>query len=119
VRIHLTAEHATEFQPAHDGFELRQFFLDFGNSLRVVFRLRQFQQFERILQARPRYIEMFQIGREARTFLAQLLRLFWLVPDVGQFKLQIYFFKALFLAVVVKETPEAKRRARTGREGFS
>jgi len=31
-----------------------------------------------------------------------------IVPDVGQFQFAVYFFKTLFLGVVVKDTPEAK-----------
>jgi len=33
------------------------------------------------------------------------LRAFGLVPDVPLFQLGVYFFKTLFLSIVVKDTP--------------
>ena len=45
---------------------------------------------------------------------AQILRVFGVVPDCRIFKLAIDFGQALMLLIVVKDTPEWFRNARTG-----
>jgi len=42
---------------------------------------------------------------ERGTLFTQRLSAFRFVPDVRLFQLGIYFFKALFLGIVVKDTP--------------
>ncbi|CCJ81004.1 hypothetical protein BN134_1731 [Cronobacter dublinensis 1210] len=42
---------------------------------------------------------------KGRTLFAERLRAFGLVPDVRLFQLGVYFFKTLFLGIVVKDTP--------------
>jgi len=39
------------------------------------------------------------------TFFTQRLSAFRFVPDVRLFQLCVYFFQALFLGIVVKDTP--------------
>jgi len=42
---------------------------------------------------------------ERGTLFTQRLRAFRFVPDVWLFQLGVYFFKTLFLGIVVKDTP--------------
>jgi hypothetical protein len=39
------------------------------------------------------------------TFFTQRLCAFGFVPDVRLFQLGVYFFQALFLGIIVKDTP--------------
>ncbi|CCJ70835.1 hypothetical protein BN137_163 [Cronobacter condimenti 1330] len=50
-------------------------------------------------------IQRFDNGFKGRTFFAQRLGAFGFVPDVRLFQLGVYFFKTLFLGIVVKDTP--------------
>jgi hypothetical protein len=42
---------------------------------------------------------------ERGTLFTQRLRAFRFVPDVRLFQLGVYFFKTLFLGIIVKDTP--------------
>jgi len=42
---------------------------------------------------------------ERGTFFTQRLSAFRFVPDVRLFQLGVYFFKTLFLGIIVKDTP--------------
>ena len=77
------------------------------------------QQFAGIGQRCARAVELLQVGAQPRALATQFLRPLRLVPDIRQFELADDFFQPLFLGVVVKETPEARRCARRGREGSS
>jgi hypothetical protein len=56
-----------------------------------------------------------QFPFQPRTLAAQFLRAFGLVPDFRLLQVERYFFETLFLAGIVKETPEAKCCGRAGR----
>jgi hypothetical protein len=112
VRIHLAAKHAAELEHAHPGFELRDFLFDVADRGGVVFGLGQFQQFGGIRQRGARGVELLEVGAQPRAFAPQLLCALGVVPDILLFQLADDFFQALFLGVVVKGTPEARRCAR-------
>jgi len=50
-------------------------------------------------------IQRIDDGFERRTFFTQRLCAFRFVPDVRLFQLGVYFFKTLFLSIIVKDTP--------------
>jgi hypothetical protein len=52
---------------------------------------------------------------QAGAFAAQCLGVFGVVPDIRVFQLPVYFFKALALGFVVKDTPVAKATVPGGR----
>ncbi|ACY85759.1 hypothetical protein ETAE_2926 [Edwardsiella piscicida] len=47
---------------------------------------------------------------------AQCLRTLRFIPDIRLFQLGVYFFQALFLGIVVKDTPSEHLSAQTGPE---
>jgi hypothetical protein len=112
VRVHLAAEHAAELEHAHPRFELRDFPLDVADRRGIVFGLGQFKQFGGVRQRGASRIELFEVGAQPRAFAPQFLRPLGVVPDILLFQFADDFFQALFLGVVVKETPEARRCAR-------
>jgi len=50
-------------------------------------------------------VEGINNGFEGGTLFTQRLGAFRFVPDVRLFQLGVYFFEALFLGIVVKDTP--------------
>jgi hypothetical protein len=112
VRIHLAAEHAAELEHPHAGFKLRDFPFDVADGGRVILGLGQLQQLDGIGQRRACGIQLLQVRAQPRALSPKLLRPLRVVPDILLFQLADDFFQALFLGVVVKETPEAKRCAR-------
>jgi len=81
----------------------------------VVLALGQFKQFagfaQPVLQAGDAAYGLVEKGFLA----AQGLGVFGVVPDVRVFEFPVYFFQALALGVVVKDTPEAKAAVPGGR----
>jgi hypothetical protein len=65
----------------------------------------QLKQFAGATQAIIKTADAVDDLVELRAFLAQLLGAFGVVPDVGILQLAAYFFQALSLGVVVKDTP--------------
>jgi hypothetical protein len=66
---------------------------------------------EAFFQAGDAVDVLFQAG----TFAAQGLGILGVVPDIRVFELPVYFFQALALGFVVKDTPEAKAAVPGGR----
>jgi len=112
VRVHLAAEHAPELEHAHARFELGNFPFDVADRGGVVLGLGQLQQLGGVRQRGARGIQLLQVGAQPCAFAPQLLRPFGIVPDILLFQFADDFFQALFLGVVVKGTPEARRCAR-------
>jgi hypothetical protein len=50
-------------------------------------------------------IQRFNDGFEGGTLFTQRLCAFRFVPNVRLFQLGVYFFKAFFLRIIVKDTP--------------
>jgi hypothetical protein len=74
----------------------------------VVFALGQFQQFGGADQAFVNLADAVDGLVQQRALAAKLLGVFGFVPDVRVFQLPAYFFQALALGIVVKDTPEAR-----------
>jgi len=50
-------------------------------------------------------VDSFDNRFQRGTFFTQRLCAFGFVPDVGLFQLDVYFFEAFFLGIIVKDTP--------------
>ncbi len=74
----------------------------------VVLVFGQSQQFTGLAQAFFQAGDAVDVLLQAGAFTAQGLCVFGVVPDVRVLKLPVYFFQALALGFVVKDTPEAK-----------
>jgi hypothetical protein len=112
VRIHLAAEHAAELEHPDPRFELRDFPFDVADRGGVILGFGKLEQFGGVRQRGARGVELLEVGAQPRAFAPQFLRALGVVPDILLFQLADDFFQALFLGVVVKGTPEARRCAR-------
>jgi hypothetical protein len=112
VRVHLAAEHALQLETANVPFEPLGIPPDVPGGGFVTLPLGQLQQLRRIGDALRGAIDLGDVGAEAGAFLTELLRPLRLRPDGGVLELPRYLLEALFLAVVLKETPVARRCAR-------
>jgi hypothetical protein len=92
VRIHLAAEHALEFQPAHARFQLRRLALDLARGRFVVLALGQVQQLRGIADGGAGAVEVAQLGAEARAFASELLGPIGCSPDAGILQLATDLF---------------------------
>jgi hypothetical protein len=114
VRIHLAAKHALELEPANLALEPLRVAPDVPGGGLIAFPLGKLQQLRGIGDAVRGAIDVGDVGREARALLPQLLRALRLRPDSRVLELPPYFLEALFLAIVLKETPVTRRCARPG-----
>jgi hypothetical protein len=114
VRVHLPAEHALELESADLAVEPRSVLLYVPGGRLVALALGELQQLRRIVDAFGGAIDLRDLGRETRPLLPELLRPLRLRPDGRVLELPSYLLQALFLAVVLKETPVARRCARSG-----
>jgi hypothetical protein len=114
VRVHLAAEHALELQAADLALEPLRVRADVPGGGLVPLALRQIQQLRGIGDALGGALDLGDVGTEAGALLPELLRPLRLRPDRRVLELPTYLLEALFLAVVLKETPEARPCARLG-----
>jgi hypothetical protein len=114
VRVHLAAEHALELEPAHLALEPLGIAADVARGALIALRLGQLQQLRRIGNALGGGIDLPDVGVQAGALLPQLLRPLRLRPYRRVLELPPYLLQALFLAVVLKETPVARPYARLG-----
>jgi hypothetical protein len=111
VRVHLAAEHALEFEPAHVALERGRIALDLAGGRRIVLDFGELQQLAGVAQAGGRAIDFLELTGQACTLTPQLLGAIGRAPDAGILELTAYFFETFFLAVVLKETPSRRRHA--------
>ena len=81
----------------------------------VVLVFGQLQQLAGLAQAFFQASDAVDVLFQAGAFAAQGLCVFGVVPDIRVLKLPVYFFQALALGFVVKDTPEAKAAVPGGR----
>ena len=98
-------EHAAELKLRQLLFQHIKLSNGFVKGLFVVGFNGQLQQTGNILQPLRHLIQRINDGFQRGTLFAQRLRTFWFVPDVRLLQLGVYFFKTLFLSIVVKDTP--------------
>ncbi|KPW50728.1 Uncharacterized protein ALO88_05605 [Pseudomonas syringae pv. antirrhini] len=113
VGVHLATEHAAEFELFQRGTQA----LDFGShvvdgSLVFFFGGHQQQVFG-VDQPGGHFVQGFDDLRQQRALAPQLLSVGRVVPDIGIFELAVYFGQTIMFVIVVKDTPEWFRSART------
>jgi hypothetical protein len=114
VRVHLAAEHALELETANLALEPLGILPDVPRGSFVALPLGQLQELLRIADALGGAIDLRDVGAETGALLTELLGPLRLRPDGRVLELPPYLLEALFLAVVLKETPVARRCARPG-----
>jgi len=107
MRIHLPGEHALEFQLVHALLEAVHVGDHGQRGFLVVLGFGQLQQLGAAVQAFGQFADAVDGLAERGTLAAQGLGALGVVPDVGVFQFTLYFFQALALGIVVKETPSA------------
>ena len=98
-------EHTAEFQLRQLLFQHVEFCYGFVKGFFVVGFDGQLQQTGNIFQPLGHLIQRIYDSFERGTLFTQRLCAFRFVPDVRLFQLGVYFFKTLFLGIVVKDTP--------------
>jgi hypothetical protein len=98
-------EHALQFELAYARFEPVGILLDFGGGGGVVLAFSELEQFGGVRDPFGRGVDFFELGSKLGAFAAELASLVGVLPDGRVFQLAGYFFEALFLGVVLKETP--------------
>jgi hypothetical protein len=108
VSIHLTAEHALEFEFAHVRFESSGLALDIARGGLIVLELCELEQRSSVAQLRADAIELLELRGQPRALASELLRPSAVAPYRGFLELAADFLEALFLAIVLKETPSRR-----------
>jgi hypothetical protein len=102
--IHLTREHATEFEIRDARFEGTDVTVDFGDRGGIVFFDGEIEKFAGIHETTGDFVEADDNLLEPSTFLTERLRTLRFVPDVGLLEFALDLGQAFRLAVVVKDT---------------
>jgi hypothetical protein len=111
VRVHLATEHALELELAHGRLEAGALLLELCRGALVALGLGHREQLERVARAVAGAVEFADGLGEADAFLAQFLGTLGLGPDLRVLELADYFFEAITLVIVLKETPSRRRNA--------
>jgi hypothetical protein len=98
-------EHPLQLEPADAAFQMRGVTLDVARSAFVVLALGQFQQFRGVGDRFGRAVELTELGGQLGALAPEFLRLVGRLPDGRIFQLPVDLLQALFLGVVLKETP--------------
>ncbi len=96
-------------------FELFQIRDDFPDRIRVILFDRQRQQFPGVVESGRQVIEQSNDLLEPGTFLAERLRAFGYLPDVGLFELEPDLGQPFGLGIIVKDTSSTRSCVRRGR----
>jgi hypothetical protein len=105
VGIHWTREHAAEFQLFQAGHGLVEIRQCFGQQRFIIVAVSQRNQLAAIGKLAFQLQNGFDDTLQFRTFFAQGLGMFGVVPDVGFTQVCFYLGKAVLLVVEVKDTP--------------
>jgi hypothetical protein len=103
--VHLTREHALEFEGGETFLETAEVTHDLAHGVAIVFLFGQRQQFLRIDQPRRQFVNQQDNLLKCSALLPQRLRSIRLIPDIGLLKFALYLGQSLCLAFVVKDTP--------------
>jgi hypothetical protein len=112
VGVHLAAEHALQLETPNVPLEPLRVLADVLGGGLIALPLRQLEELLRIADTLGGAIDLRDVGAETGALLPKLLRPLRLRPDGGILELPPYLLEALFLAIVLKETPVARRCAR-------
>jgi len=111
VRVHLAVKHALQLETSHVGFETLRVCIDVARGGLVVLALRELEKLRGVCYAFGGAVNLAGVGGQLRPFAPEFLRTFWFRPDSRVFELTADLFQALFLKVVLKETPVRRRCA--------
>jgi len=114
VGVHLAGEHAGELQGRHALVERRRVPLQLGEAGGVLFRFDEVDQLARVGDTLGDSLQLDDGALEPGTLPAQFLGALGGVPDAGVLQFAVYLFEPLALAVVLKDTPSARRGADRG-----
>jgi hypothetical protein len=114
VRIHLAREHARELELRHALLEPRRLALQVAEASLVGVGLDEVEQFGRVGDAAADALQLVDRGGQAGTLATELLGPVGRIPDAGVLELAVQLFEAFALAVVLKDTPSARRGAARG-----
>jgi hypothetical protein len=114
VRVHLAVEHALQLEAAYTPLEPDGIAFDVRRGGFVLFAFGELEELCRIRDGLGGAIELAKLSSQLGAFPAQLLGLLGVLPDGGIFQLAIDLFEALFLRVVLKETPGGRQCDRRG-----
>jgi hypothetical protein len=114
VRVHLTAEHALQLEPADRLLQPLGVAPDIPRRGLIALPFGELQQLGRIGDPLGGAVDLLDGGTEPRALPSELLSALRLRPDRRILELPPYLLEALFLEVVLKETPVARRCARRG-----
>ncbi|MNN14658.1 hypothetical protein D3C81_1277340 [compost metagenome] len=114
VHVHFTAEHAAEFKLCEGRFKALKHLDDIVDGAFVVLFNGHVEQLARIGQAAVHFVQGVDDLCQRTALAAQFLGVFGLVPDAWVFQLAVDFDQTLMLLIVVKDTPELTRNARSG-----
>jgi len=114
VRVHLPREHPGELECLDAPGERRGVVPELGEAALVLLRLDELEQLDAVGEALADALQLADRGLEPGPLAPQFLRSTGRVPDPGILELAVYFFESLALAVVLKDTPSARRGAARG-----
>lgn len=114
VHVHLAAEHATELELGQGFFQAFEHLDDIVDGAFVALFNGHVEQLARVGQTAGHLVQGLDDLCQRRALAAQFLGVFGLVPDVRVFEFAVDFDQALMLLIVVKDTPEWTRSARSG-----
>jgi hypothetical protein len=107
-------KHPLQLETPHVGFEPLRIGVNVASGCFVALALRELEQLGGVRYALRGAVDLDRVGGQLRPFAPQLLRSLGLRPDGRVFQLATDLFQALFLIVVLKETPVRRRYAPRG-----
>jgi hypothetical protein len=114
VRVHLPVKHALQLETSDVGFESLGVGIDVTRGGFVVLTFGELEQFRGVRNTLRGAVDLDRVGRQLGPFAPQLLRPLGLRPNGRVLELAADLFQALFLIVVLKETPVRRRCAPRG-----
>jgi hypothetical protein len=107
-------KHALQLQAPDVGFESLRVVINIARGRLVTLAFRKFEKLGGVRDTLGGTVDFDSIGGQFRAFASQFLRPLGLRPDGRIFELTADLFEALFLIVVLKETPVRRRCAPRG-----
>lgn len=104
-RVHLTFEHAAEFERCQILLQLTEILLDFGQGGIVCFFGREFCKFREIAELRGQPLEQPEYLFQFDPLFVQRPGVVRVVPDIGIGKGELYLFESQLLVFEVKDAP--------------
>jgi hypothetical protein len=115
VAVHRVVEHAAELELADAGFEAGHVGLDGLHGVLVLFHGGEFEEVLAVGEALFDFLQGYDHAFKGFLFLAKLLGLGGVVPDVRVFELLADFDQLFCLGIVVKDTSAVRAPGPSGR----